>query len=92
MSIVGTSYHDPQEWKADKKEVSRCQESIQCQERTILRAETFVGVLRQSIDRLEERLETLNAQGKLLEAERLENFRQRTRKEPGTLGAAPFTD
>lgn len=58
MSIVGTSYHDPQEWKADKKEVSRCQESIQCQERTILRAETFVGVLRQSIDRMEERLET----------------------------------
>ena len=57
MSIVGTSYHDPQEWKADKKEVSRCQESIQCQERTILRAETFVGVLRQSIDRMEERLE-----------------------------------
>ena len=56
MSIVGTSYHDPQEWKADKKEVSRCQESIQCQERTILRAETFVGVLRQSIDRMEERL------------------------------------
>lgn len=56
MSIVETSYHDPQEWNADKKEVSRCQESIQCQERTILRAETFVGVLRQSIDKMEERL------------------------------------
>lgn len=57
MSIVGTSYHDPQEWNADKKEVSRCQESIQCQERTILKAEAFVGVLRQSIDKMEERLE-----------------------------------
>ena len=57
MSIVGTSYHDPQEWKADKKEVSRCQESIQCQERTILRTETFGSVLRQSIDRMEERLD-----------------------------------
>lgn len=57
MSIVGTSYHDPQEWKADKKEVSRCQESIQCQERAMLRAETFGSVLRQNIDRMEERLE-----------------------------------
>lgn len=57
MSIVGTSYHDPQEWKADKKEVSRCQESIECQNRTIRRAEKFAGVLRQSIDKTEERLE-----------------------------------
>ena len=57
MSIKGTSYHPSQEWEADKKEVTRCQESIQCQERTILKAKTFVGVLRQSIDRMEERLE-----------------------------------
>lgn len=57
MSIVGTSYHDPQEWEDDKKQVSRCQESIQCQERAMLRTKTFVGVLRQSIDRMEERLE-----------------------------------
>lgn len=57
MSIVGTSYHDPVEWNADKKEVSRCQESIQCQERSILRAETFASVLRQSINRMEEKLE-----------------------------------
>ena len=57
MSIVGTSYHDPVEWNADKKEVSRCQESIQCQERSILRADTFASVLRQSINRMEEKLE-----------------------------------
>lgn len=57
MSIVGTSYHDPVEWAADKKEVARCQESKQCQERTMLKVQTFAGVLRQSIDKMDERLE-----------------------------------
>ena len=46
MSIVGTSWHDLEEWNADKREVVRCQESIQCQERTIRRVETFVSGLR----------------------------------------------
>lgn len=57
MSIVGTSWHDLEEWNADKREVVRCQESIQCQERTIRRVEAFVSGLREAVDRMEERLE-----------------------------------
>lgn len=57
MSIVGTSWHDLEEWNADKREVVRCQESIQCQERTIRRVETFVSGLRQAVDGMEDSLE-----------------------------------
>ena len=57
MSIKGTSPHDPQEWNADKQETVRCQDSIECQKRTMLRARSFIGVLQQSIIELAGKLE-----------------------------------
>ena len=65
MSIQGTSYHDPVEWKADKREINRCQHSIICQNRTISRADACIRVIKQGAEkiRLEKREAlSLNAQ------------------------------
>ena len=57
MSIVGTSYRDPQEWDADKQEVVRCQNSIESQERTMQRAQAFVKILQDHIEHQTELLQ-----------------------------------
>lgn len=57
MSIVGSGWHDLEQWNADKNEIIRCQDSIACQERALLRAESYIGTLHQSINQMAEKLE-----------------------------------
>ena len=56
MSIVGTSYRDPEQWDGKKKEIIKVQDSIEVQERTIESTKLTINEIKQIEIRMAETL------------------------------------